>query len=254
METATYLYRAYNKDSELCYVGITKNFDIRINSHKATKSWWQAEVEHINVRTYSTRIEAEIEEAKAIAEECPKYNELKGKTSLSDLAVSEALDRLAPAKTRLPLPPDEIAYLKTLEEPKIYERAAALQAAGWPVTKILEAVKVRPTPVQLRTAIKLTRTLDISKPVPTPPPTRSEIRAKKKSSVVHLNEADRSALVALSRQAKKYRPGHPPGHPTYEARKNYNSLIKRLYDSGVTVKQMSTAVGVDESNIRRRLR
>lgn len=254
METITYLYRAYNKDSELCYVGITKNFDIRMNAHKTEKPWWQDEVEYVNVRTYKTRAEAELEESSAIRYEFPKYNELKGKVSPSSLALSETLERLSPAKTRLPLPSSELEYLKTLDEPKIYERAAALQERGWTVSEILKGVKVSPTPVQLRTAIKLTRNRDESRPVPTPPPTRADRKAAREASAVHLTEVESLRLVQLSRQAKKYRPGHPPGHPIFEAKEEYNALIKTLYESGVTVKEMSEAVGVDESNIRRRLR
>lgn len=225
-----------------------------MNAHKAEKSWWQAEVEYVNVRIYKTRAEAELEESKAIRYEFPKYNELKGKTKPSSLATPEAAERLSAAKTRLPLPPIELEYLKTLEEPQIYERAAVLQEKGWAVSEIIKGVKVSPTPVQLRTAIKLTRKRDESRPVPIPPPTRAEKRSAKEQSAVHLTPAEAARLSQLSRQAKKYRPGHPPGHPIFEAKEEYNALIKSLYEEGVTIKEISSAVGVDESNIRRRLR
>lgn len=254
METITYVYRAYSCLNELCYVGITKNFDIRLNAHRNDKPWWEHEVDYLIIKTFRTRAEAEIEEEKAISSEYPKYNELKGKTAPSSISVKELADRLTPAKTRLPLPQGELDYLKSLEEPKVYERAAALQEAGWPASEILKGVKISPTPIQLRTAIKITRGRDESLPIPQPPLSRQEKKAIKQASAVHLSSSDKSILQHLSKQVKKYRPGHPLGHPLYEAREQYNNLIKRLHASGVSTSELASACGVDDSNIRRRLR
>lgn len=254
METKTYLYRAYGHDDALCYVGITKNFDVRLRTHITDKPWWKTEVSYINVRIYDTRAEAELEESKAIATEIPKYNEIPGRRLKNGIIAAELRDRLPTPKTRLALPPEEAEYLRTLEEPLNYARAAALQEAGWAVSQIIEAVKVSPTPVQLRVAIKLTRSRDTSRPLPTRPQTIAEKRDAREAAAVHLTEAESSRLLQLSKQAKKYRPGHPPGHPIYQAKEEYNHLIKDLYASGVTVLEMSEAVGVDTSNIRRRIR
>jgi len=253
MNNITYVYRAYNGLNELCYVGLTNNFDIRIRSHRLDKDWWRTEVSTIKVKTFDSRSEAETEESKAIALEFPKYNELKGRETPSSLADSEELARLSIFKTKKPLPSSEIEYLKTLSEPEVYQRAAALQDAGWPVTQILLGVRVAPTPIQLRTSIKLTKLRDTSRPVPKPPLTRTEKKALKEASIVHLNLSQKRRLIYLSKQVKKYRPGHLPGHPIFEAREEYNSLISYLYHSGVSVAEMAQTVNVDESNIRRRI-
>lgn len=254
METKTYLYRAYDCGGELCYVGITKNFDIRLRSHIADKPWWKDEVDHISVRIYDTRADAEFEEAKAIAEELPKYNEIPGKRLFREKEIATSPDRLSPPKTRLPLPSEEIEYLRALDQPTNYQRAAALQEAGWPVSEIIKSVKISPTPVQLRVAIKLTRSRDFSRPVPVPPPTRAEKKKAREASAVHLTESEKQELIQLSKKVKKYRPGHPPGHPLHEAKEAYNSLIKQLRESGVSVSEMAETAGVDASNIRRRVR
>jgi len=253
MRPKTYLYRAYSDQDELCYVGITKNFDLRLRTHITDKPWWTTEVSYINVRIYFTREEAAFEESKAIAEELPKYNQVPGKRYPNGSAPTVLSDRFTPAKTRLALPAAEVEYLKTLEEPFIYERAAVLQEAGWAVSQIIKAVKVSPSPVQLRVAIKLTRARDTSMPVPLPPLTKTEERDARIAAAVHLTEAESLRLIELSKQVKKYRPGHAPGHPIYQAKEDYNYLITRLYISGVTALEMSEAVGVDASNIRRRI-
>lgn len=253
MKKVTYVYRAYNYLSELCYVGITNSLDVRINAHRQEKKWWSTEVNYLTVKTFNTRAEAELEEANAIATEAPKYNEVVGRQKASSVAAQEYVDRLSP-KTRKNLPQEEVQYLKTLDAPKVYERASALADVGWPVSSILEGVRVAPSPVELRRSIKATRTQDNSREVPLPPLTRAEKRALKKSSEVHLASYERSRLKFLAKKVKNYRPGHTEGHPIYEAREEYNNLIASLYGKGVRVSEIAEAVGVDESNIRRRLR
>lgn len=253
MKKITYVYRAYNDLFELCYVGITNSLDVRITAHRKEKKWWHAEVSHLVVKIFNTRAKAEIEEADAIAKEEPKYNEVVGKQKPSSIATQEYMDRLSP-KTKKKLPPEEIQYLKTLDAPKVYERANALANAGWSVAAILEGVRVAPTVVELRRAVKATQKQDSSREIPLPPMTRAESRAFKKAKEVHLASYETSRLRFLAKKVKNFRPGHAEGHPIYEAREEYNELITRLYEKGVRVSEIAEAVGVDESNIRRRLR
>ena len=73
----TTLYRAFNKNNELLYVGISGSLMTRMNSHKRTKSWFK-EISCLTTKHYDTREEALTAESKAIKEENPKYN-IQGK-------------------------------------------------------------------------------------------------------------------------------------------------------------------------------
>ena len=253
MNKTTYVYRAYSEDNQLCYVGITNSIDIRINAHRKEKPWW-IEVSYLVVKEFDLRKHAEEEEFKAIQLEFPKYNEIPGKSSPSSVALNEYADRLGPPKTRKKLPKDEINYLMSLEPPKVYERAKALASVGWPVTSIMEGVRIKPAAPDIRRNIKLAIQEDNSKEIPLPDLTRKEKSALKRAQEVHLSTGETRRLQFLAKKVKNYRPGHLEGHPIYEAKEEYNHLIKTLYEKGVKVSEMANAVGVDESNIRRRLR
>lgn len=68
------LYRFYDADGALLYVGISMNAAARASQHKAEKAWW-GEVRNIEVETLTmTRRLAEAVEADAIRAEMPRYN------------------------------------------------------------------------------------------------------------------------------------------------------------------------------------
>ncbi|MFE9448308.1 GIY-YIG nuclease family protein [Streptomyces sp. NPDC006739] len=73
----TALYRAFDADGALLYVGITDSPTVRFKQHQTTAEWWPLmvlrEVEWLN-----TRSEAEQTEAKAIKAEAPKFNRSTG--------------------------------------------------------------------------------------------------------------------------------------------------------------------------------
>lgn len=73
MEKHTTLYRFYDKDNNLLYVGITGLMPRRINQHAAKSEWHKyairAELEH-----FASRQEAAVAETNAIKNELPKYN------------------------------------------------------------------------------------------------------------------------------------------------------------------------------------
>jgi len=69
----TALYRFYDKDKNLLYVGISKDWLFRLETHKKNKPWIQ-EVTDIKIAWYSRRINAELAERSAIRWEFPKYN------------------------------------------------------------------------------------------------------------------------------------------------------------------------------------
>ena len=71
----TCVYRIYDADDALLYVGITNNLTTRWSGHKSNP-WWRVEGNRYDVRWYPTRAVAAMEEKHAIMTEDPKYNSL----------------------------------------------------------------------------------------------------------------------------------------------------------------------------------
>jgi predicted GIY-YIG superfamily endonuclease len=73
MSEQTTLYKFYNENKELLYVGITSQKDNRWSQHKASKPWWK-EHKYVVSDHYDTREEASAAEEQSIKLEKPKYN------------------------------------------------------------------------------------------------------------------------------------------------------------------------------------
>lgn len=71
--TPTTLYRAFDVDGALLYVGMSTNALGRVYQHQLDKPWW-SEVVRIELAHYVTREAAAEAEGRAIAEDGPKYN------------------------------------------------------------------------------------------------------------------------------------------------------------------------------------
>ena len=69
----TALYRLYDADGSLLYVGMTSNLRSRMVGHAADKPWWAA-VARQTTEWYDTRAEAAAAEAEAIKSENPIHN------------------------------------------------------------------------------------------------------------------------------------------------------------------------------------
>lgn len=67
------VYRAFSKDNELLYIGITQDLKNRIINHKSSKKWW-IEVDRIDEESFDDRLSAMKAEVRAIKSENPKYN------------------------------------------------------------------------------------------------------------------------------------------------------------------------------------
>lgn len=67
------IYKFYNTNNELLYVGITNNMKLRIRQHRQDKEW-ASEIHKIYISNDITRNEAHIYEIYFIANEAPKYN------------------------------------------------------------------------------------------------------------------------------------------------------------------------------------
>jgi len=67
------VYRLYDANDVLLYVGISKSFGRRWRSHRAEKPWWP-EVHHQTIDWLETREEADEAETVAVLNEKPRYN------------------------------------------------------------------------------------------------------------------------------------------------------------------------------------
>lgn len=97
----TSLYRQYNKDGVLLYVGVSESVMTRLSQHSATSKWFR-DVTTVTVKHFRTRRAALRAETKAIAEEHPVYNVIK-QTTYRKYNITEAMIRysIPRIKTRM---------------------------------------------------------------------------------------------------------------------------------------------------------
>jgi predicted GIY-YIG superfamily endonuclease len=69
----TALYRFFDLDDELLYVGITNNPEKRWNHHRARQAWWP-QVARKTLEWFDNRGDAEVAEIEAIRGEIPRHN------------------------------------------------------------------------------------------------------------------------------------------------------------------------------------
>lgn len=69
----TTVYRFYDSDSRLLYVGVSKQIPIRLRSHNSEKPWW-LDAAWLTFEHFASRPEALAAEAAAIVAEDPLYN------------------------------------------------------------------------------------------------------------------------------------------------------------------------------------
>lgn len=69
----TAVYRVFNLEGELLYIGSSNNPRIRCYQHASTKRWW-SEVASRTEEWFDTRVEAELVEKVAVGVEKPRYN------------------------------------------------------------------------------------------------------------------------------------------------------------------------------------
>jgi len=96
------LYRFFNHDGQLLYVGITLNLGSRLTKHRDDKPWW-AEVARVMVAQFDSREEVLAAEKVAIRTEQPKYNIQYNE------AVIERRQQLAPVGLGVLRPGDIVA-------------------------------------------------------------------------------------------------------------------------------------------------
>jgi GntR family transcriptional regulator len=85
---ATALYRLYDAEGGLLYVGVTRNISMRFNQHQGTKAWWP-EVRRKTMTWYGSRAAARAAEETAVADEKPRYNKEEAIAAYSYVRVVE---------------------------------------------------------------------------------------------------------------------------------------------------------------------
>ncbi|MEV8474858.1 GntR family transcriptional regulator [Streptomyces sp. NPDC051173] len=94
----TALYRLYDVDDRLLYVGITNDVTKRWLDHQCTKQWW-ALVVRKTVEWFDARVDAECAEIEAIKGERPRYNRAH---NLRGEVAQEFLEELRQKKALFP--------------------------------------------------------------------------------------------------------------------------------------------------------
>lgn len=73
MNTHTCLYRAFNNEGVLLYIGISGDWAKRWRQHLTDHPWYY-EVAHLEVKWFASRREAQVAEALALFTEYPLHN------------------------------------------------------------------------------------------------------------------------------------------------------------------------------------
>lgn len=82
----TTLYRFFDAQDDLLYVGISMNFASRIRSHKSERDWF-TQIASITLEHYETREAAVEAEKQAITQECPRHNVAHNQARAQTLSV-----------------------------------------------------------------------------------------------------------------------------------------------------------------------
>jgi predicted GIY-YIG superfamily endonuclease len=69
----TYLYKLYDQNNKLLYIGITTDYKVRFKNHANNQSWWNKVSRHW-IKKYPSRTSALRAEKRIIARQKPKYN------------------------------------------------------------------------------------------------------------------------------------------------------------------------------------
>lgn len=245
--TKTYLYRLYNSSDELLYVGITKDLFSRLSAHRDSKSWW-SEVDYYSVKEFRTREEAEALEASLIATAEPEYNQIPGIKPKDSELPSEPRTR---PKRNIPLPPEEVEYLSSLNGDEAYARASELHSVGWSITQITAAMRVNPDRYSLRNRIRFYVNNVTGVPIPTPPLNAQEERKLRTIPRSYLTDEEKAQIKEYATYSARLRPEYKDDHPVVVKVNEYRVLVVSLRHRGVVTQDIAVAAGRNRSSIQK---
>lgn len=111
------LYRHFDADGTLLYVGMSMRALVRLASHRATSEWFR-DISRVQIETFPSRWEAEEAERTAIETEYPIFN-LKGAVkprAIFDEEANELLRKIAKIRRDQPRNVDVMRLCSALEE------------------------------------------------------------------------------------------------------------------------------------------
>lgn len=95
----TAIYRIYDRQVRLLYIGIARWPENRIQRHNQKADWWPIAT-HQSIDWRETRVEAECDEERVVRREGPLYNSVYG--DLFDGSAQDARDAIPPHLERVP--------------------------------------------------------------------------------------------------------------------------------------------------------
>lgn len=101
----TTLYRFFDADGKLLYIGITEVGAMRFGGHRGTKHWWW-EVANITTEHFECRDDALDAEADAIRAESPQYNVVHNGPQPAQPRIPRKVRKRPDAPTDRPRPRD----------------------------------------------------------------------------------------------------------------------------------------------------
>ena len=134
-EAPTALYRLYDAEDRLLYVGISGDLKERLKTHASLKPWWP-DVVRKTVQWYATRADAAEAEIKAIGSERPLHNVAGAVPGGTEFDLSDLRKVVTGA---------EILDLAVQKMPPMTLRLRMLELAGFPTRAALDALGVQPT-------------------------------------------------------------------------------------------------------------
>lgn len=159
-EQPTYLYRHFNQEGALLYVGVSLSVVHRLAQHKDHSHWYRS-ITRIDIKEFSTRREALIAERDAIKQEKPLHNiyhlrQLKSEKKISHARMARQtqqalIDKLVNVelwydarKLPLPLRRSQVWYymdkglLSYFELPNLTHTKIKRYVSGWQLIEFME--------------------------------------------------------------------------------------------------------------------
>jgi predicted GIY-YIG superfamily endonuclease len=84
----TAVYRLFDRDDGLLYVGMTMDLEKRWYAHSRSKAWWE-DVARKDVIWFTNRLDAALEESRAISSEAPRHNAKAGISTYGIAIISD---------------------------------------------------------------------------------------------------------------------------------------------------------------------
>lgn len=135
-QRGTQLYRHFDKDGVLLYVGISLSAIQRLEQHK-TDSGWFKDIATITVQHFRSRADALWAETQAIHSENPKYNIVRTRPQVHTCDEPTSTERVM---ARIPVEPGPFT-LKRVAEVLNTKRAVVLELARLGSLKRLEGIE-----------------------------------------------------------------------------------------------------------------